>query len=71
MRVHDQVSAVNLLNFLVPLRENLQRFEPEMIRHLMLRHVLAIMTPEVLRIDLFVLEHVEKLNVSVQSKVII
>jgi hypothetical protein len=45
VRVHDQVAAVELLDVVVPLRENLQRFEPEMIGDLGLRHVLTIMTP--------------------------
>jgi hypothetical protein len=71
MRMHDQVAAVELLNIVVPLREYLQRFEPEMVRYLWLRHVLAVMTPKVLRKDLLVFEHVEELDVSVQSVVVI
>ena len=42
-----------------------------MIRTLMLRHVFAIMTPEVLRINLLVLEHMEKLDDRIQTEVVI
>ena len=42
-----------------------------MIWHLMLWHVLTVVAPEILWIDFLVFEHVEKLDVSIQSVVIV
>lgn len=69
--VHYEVLPIKLINNIVPLSERFHNLEPEVVSQLRLRHFLAIVTPEILRVDTFILGHVIEVYVRIYGVIVV